>query len=368
MSIVRPYISNSSISTWETCQLKFYFAYTLGMREGANKKALMGNIVHSVAEALGLIKIELQKGNKSGVVSTEEILDVLWDEISFNIPSILTKEEVDNINKSRINKQTYISECQVKEGDIRYGRDFVNALVEKSWIYYTTKYNNIEWSKCDKRDVYNWTWMMLEQLDIRKLNIIGVEVPFDLDIEHEDCKIPYEDEKTGEIIGYNYVRIKGFIDLIHEPVPGVREILDLKTGRRQDFRSGEEKTLSSLSKDLQLCLYKYIGKRLYPEIEHFLTSILFIRDGGLFTPENAEDSDEVIAKTIHSHIQELKNCTELKVLSEQRDDWRCKYLCDASKRKTFHSTQCDCEFIKNSVRTVGLEETTSLYKKEVFNV
>lgn len=356
--MIRPYISVSSMGSWNSCQLKWYFAYMLNMKDEPNKKALMGNIVHSMAEVLGLIKIEIQNGKTEGVISTEEIKDVQWDEISFTFPSLLNKEEVEFINKSRINKQTYISDCQLSVGSARLGRDFVNSLIEKSWKYYTEKYNTIEWGKTDKRDVFNWSWMLLEQLEIRKLKILGCEVPFDLPIEHPDCKL---DDGS-------YIRVKGFIDLVHEPSPQLLEVIDFKSGRRQNFDTGEEKTLNCLSKDLQLCLYKYIAKKLYPSHKHFMVSIQFIRDGGLFTPDINENSDEVIAETIHNHIQELKNVTDLKVLSENRDDWRCKYLCGASKRKTFDENKCDCQFIKESVRSVGLEKTTELYKKETFNV
>lgn len=350
--MIRPYISVSSMGSWSSCQLKWYFSYILNMRDEPNKKALMGNIVHSVAEVLGLIKIEIQNGKQEGVVNTEEIKDVLWDEVSFLYPSILNKEEVDLINKSRINKQTYISDCNLSIGTIRLGRDFVNSLITKSWDYYTRKYNTIDWTKSDNRDVINWTWMLLEELDIRKLNIIGCEVPFDLPIEHPDCLL---DDGS-------YIRVKGFIDLIHQPSSEVLEILDFKTGRRQDFNSGEEKTLASLSKDLQLCLYKYIAKKLYPEYQYFIPSIQFIRDGGLLTPDIDDNSDEIITKTIHEHIQELKNATELSVLSEDRTDFRCKYLCSHSKLNTFDSNKCNCEVIKNSVRSVGIEETTKKFK------
>lgn len=366
MSLIRPYVSKSSIETYQMCGLRYMINYSLGLRDPGRKKTILGTITHSICEVLASIKKEIQSGKKEGVVKHEDIGEIIWDEISFKLPSILTDDEIKAINKTRVNKQTYKSECQLKKGTIRYGREFLSKLIDKAWKVYTEKtkeeiaFWNQEWENIDKVMLVNYVYLILENLDIRNLWIIDIEKEFDLPLENDECKLP-----TGE-----YIRIKGFIDLVYKEKEDSEVIcyVDFKSGERKSFNSGEEKTLTDLAEDLQLTLYNKVMKIIYPNYQFVMGGILFLRDGGLFNPYFADDSDEVITKTIHEHIQELKNCTELKVLSEKRDDFRCKYLCKHSKATDFHSTTCNCEIIKQSVRTIGLEETTKKYKKETFNV
>lgn len=362
MSLLRPYVSKSSIESHQSCGLKYYINYMLGYRDSARKKTILGTAMHSVAESLAIIKKEIQSGKTSGTIKQDDLGEIEWDEISFMFPSLLTEEDVKLINKSRVNKQTYKGFCNVKIGDFRYGREFVGRLIEKAWTYYTnTTIEEIafwgqEWEKADKTMLVNMVWLLLEALEIRNLWIVDIEKEFDIPIEHPDCKLP-----NGE-----YIKVKGFIDLVFKDSKNsnIIQFVDYKSGERKSFESGEEKTLNDLSTDLQLTLYNKVIKQLYPKYNYVVGSILFCRDGGLFTPSFEDNSDEMITKTIHEHIQELKGITELKVLSEQRDDWRCKYLCGASKRMTFSKDKCDCQFVKEAIRDVGIEQTTELYKKD----
>lgn len=364
--MLRPYVSKSSIETFQSCNLKYVISYKLGFRDSARKKTILGTAMHAVAESLALIKKDMQSGKSEGIIKQDDLGEIEWDEISVTFPSILTQEDVKLINKTRVNKQIYKGDCQTTAGSVRYGRDFVSKLIEKAWNHYTVatkseiEFWNQEWEKSDKVMLANMVWLLLEAFNPLQQFVIATEQEFDYPIEHEDCKLP-----DG-----SYIRIKGFIDLVYKDSANssVISYIDYKSGERKDFVTGEDKNLNDLAEDLQLTLYNMVMKKLYPEYKYVIGSILFCRAGGLFTPSFDENSDDTITKTIHQHIQELKNCKEVSVLSEARDDWRCKYLCGASKRKTFHETKCDCEVVKNSIRSEGLERTTELYKKEKFNV
>lgn len=323
------------------------------MRDPPNKKTIIGSAVHAVAEALALVKKNIQNGEEYGSITQDDIGNVAYNEVEFTIPSLILPEEAEKINASRINKSTYMGECKVLPGDVRLGRDFVNGLTERSWIYFTQLYPDYDWQKADRRDLYNFVWMLLAQVEIRKKKIIDVEKEFHLEINHPAAKL-----EDG-----SYIKINGFIDLVTEPSPGVYEIMDWKTGQRKDFESGEIKDLPKLSKDLQLCIYRMAAKSLYPNIKHFLTTIVFIRDGGAFTPEPLPDSDDYTYNVITEHIQELRDCLVPKTLSDTREDFRCKYLCQASKAKTFHDKMCDCAFIKDRIQEEGMDKVVEKYKK-----
>lgn len=350
------------METYNQCGNKYLISRILGYNEPPRKRTVMGTGVHAVMETLARIKLEIQNGKEEGIIESEELGSIPWDIISYDFPSLLTKEEVEVINRSRKNKQTYIGNCLIKVGSPRNGRDFVNSLINKAWEF-CIKNKEIEkwnksWEPIDKTELCNFCWLCIEQYDVRKQKILAVEQLFDLPIEHEDCRLD-----NGE-----YVRMKGFIDLITEPIPGTAELVDYKSGQKSNLYTGEIYTLNDFSSDIQLCMYRYAVRKLYPEIRSVMASILYLRDGGLFTPEELENSDEYIFDEVKKHIVELKNCKEPSVFSENREDFRCKHICWFARSKTFDENKCDCQFIKESVRNLGLAPTTELYKKESFNV
>lgn len=367
--MLRPYVSKSSLETYLHCGLKFLLNYHLNKRDPPRKKTQLGVAVHIIAEILGQIKKEIQTANIQcpqtdekytyceGVLENTELGNIEWNEYDVMSPSLLTEEEVDKINKSRKNKKTYIGDCNIRYGQVRLGREFVKGLIEKVWIKITTdKENDVgfwnqEWEESDKNDLINYTWLLLECFEPRLHTIVDLEKSFDLPIEHPDCFV------NGE-----YIRVKGFIDVVYQEIPGTLSFLDFKTGERKDFSTGQEKNLESLSTDLQLCLYKYAIKKLYPDVKHIIGSICFIRDGGMFTPEFADDSDEYIFRTIHEHIKELRTCEQPTVLSETRDDFRCRYLCGGSKSFDYSKDKCNCQFIKEKIRENGIQRTIEEYK------
>lgn len=357
MSLVRAYISKSSLEKFGNCENSYYLSYSLGYREPPRKRTIIGSALHAVMEVISLVKIEIQNGKIEGVVNHEELGEIPWDKISYDLPSLLTNEEVDKVNSSRKNKQTYKSECKLSYGAIRYGREFINSLIERSWEFclkQDVSFWNKPWMPVDKVELFNFCWMSLEQYPLRDKKIIAVEKQFDLPIVHESCKL-----ENGE-----YVKMKGFIDLIVEVAPNILEVLDFKTGVRSNLYTGEEYTLGYFSKDIQLCMYRFAVKRLYPGVKEVITSISYIRDGGTFSCAEIDNHDEYIFEVVRSHVEELKNCKQPTVFSEDREDFRCKHICYFAKKKTFSDTKCDCEVIRDSVRENGLDYTTLMYHKE----
>jgi hypothetical protein len=356
--MIRPYVSKSAIECYDQCQLKYYIGYHLNYKDPGRKKTILGTMCHAVMECIALIKKEIQDGKTDGILECE-LGSIIWDEVSFMIPTVLSDDDVLVINKSRINKKTYCGDCNLRKGSVRIGRDFVNSLIETAWQKWTketvedVKFWNQEWEKCDKRDLVNYVWLVCENFEIRdkSIEVVDVEKEFDIPIEHPDCKL-----ENGD-----YIRVKGFIDLVYK-INGIYSYIDYKSGIRVDFATGETKGLQELSEDLQLCLYKYAMQKLY-NVETVVGSILFLRDGGVFTPYFRDDSTEQVFKIIHKHINELRNCIPQPV-SENRDDWKCKYLCGNFRRNSFSDSKSNCEVIRDSVRENGIDYTTLMYHKD----
>lgn len=159
-------------------------------------------------------------------------------------------------------------------------------------------------------------------------------------------------------------------------------MIDWKTGRRLDWATGEEKTLSKLYKDPQLKIYHYALSKLYPQYDHFIASINFINDGGAFSvcfdkPDLA-DTEELIRKK----FEEINRCKKPKLSKS----WKCNKLCHFGKN-TFENTDVlpileyrdnqlckpgfymtQCEQIKHEIELKGMKNVVDEYTKPGYSV
>lgn len=207
---VREYVSKSSMETFDMCPMQYFYQYNLGYRGEGSLKTDIGSAIHYVAESLALLKKAQQNGETKAVHDQLGDLEITDD---WNTPRVLSDEEIDAINKSMINKGTYKDQFKFPYGSVRKGERFVNELLDRAQKICLDKY---EPKPADLRDYRNYMWILLHQLDPRDQNVIDVEYEFDLPITEEWARI-----------GDDYIRIKGFIDLITEE-DGIYMIYDYK--------------------------------------------------------------------------------------------------------------------------------------------
>lgn len=343
------------MESFEGCQLKFYLENILGYRGEGGLKADIGSAVHAVMEYMALIrKAEQDQGWQNDLISidNEELGPFTCHKEEWQQFRILEEDEIAKINKGRINKSTYVDQKYLPPGTTRRAEQIIDRLSALAQAKYLDKFSP---KPCDIRDYNNYIWMVLEQLDIFSVNVVAVELDFDMEIPYDWAKKP-----DG-----SYVRMKGFIDLVLENTPGVIEIFDYKTGQRKELLKDEKKTYKDIKSDLQLAMYTYVINQLYPG-KTVAASLLYVRDGGLFTVcSEPHENEEYVLYEIRRHIETVKKCEQPRLLDPNRNHFVCKYLCGASKNKRFGDV-CDCQFISSAISELGIDLVTETYNKKSF--
>jgi hypothetical protein len=339
--------------------------------KGAGKKAAMGTATHKILECLACIKKQFDDtkdntinftDNELGSIGEIKIEDLL-------LPYPLSNEEIDIINKSRINKSTYKDECKLKYGHIRYGVSLVKKLTKLSCEHYAD-----EWDPVDYRSVDNFVWMALGYnngtFDPRRRNIVAAEQHFEFVIDKEWAK--YELALPGGKTISGNLKIKGTVDLICS-LPGgiIYEIVDIKTGQRLDWASQQDnkvKTYADLQQDFQLMLYYYAARRMYPEAKQIIVTIFFIRDGGPFTFCFDEHTIEQVEDRLRDRFNEIKACTLPTMQDPSQSNFKCKYICDYFKMSSPDKEKNFCRFIHDKIGVDGIEKVTNDYTTEGFSI
>lgn len=342
MSILVPYIRSSSLGTWSFCQLQYYQIYALGYQNPPLTKAEMGTAIHRVMEILGGCKKLIQDKKP------KKYQDDAIGEVKFTKASLYTDNFVDKLidrcynyykSKSENDWDKKISGVSLDGSTITDSYDFVKRL-----SYKTLK---------------DWNGFY----DPRNKNILQVEQHFDLPIEQDWAKFSFE--KDGQIIT-GQLSIKGTIDCVTLLNANTIEVQDFKSGQRKDFATGEVKDYKKLSKDPQLLLYNHALSRLYPEIENRIMSILFIRDGGPFSMCFEKKDDDMFLDILRQNFEEIKNCTNPKPVSKNRNSWKCKYVCKFSEIDP-NSGEMICKNVENTIKTYGIEIATKKLKSKEFD-
>lgn len=355
-------IRSSLINNYSFCQQQCFLNYVLGIPRKSGKKADKGSCVHKVLELLARIKKEFQTKQEDNIVFNDKMLDtaIAINKQDFLLPYRLTNEEVDTINKTRINKSNYKHDCHLKHGHIRYGKDLVEHLIQCTYNYFKENTPHV-WQPVDFRDITNWIWMELDELngsfDPRKRTVIEAEQFFDFIIDKPWANYKWK-IKGREISGK--LNIKGTIDLITEVDSDTLEVIDFKSGIRIDWATGEEKTYNKLQSDFQLMLYYYAVKLLYPQYKHILVTIFFIRDGG---PTTIFFDDDVIQKTeniIQEKFKEICNNDLPEMIDINQENFKCTRICDYYTMKASNGKNT-CRFIYDKVRNVGMQQVVELY-------
>lgn len=321
------------------CPMQFFIEYNLGHKSPSNKKADKGTICHKVFEILAEIKLNTQCSRP-----------YFYDNI--------------------------VNQVDIVHYDLE-------KIIDQVYSYYTSRFTHHEWTNKDLEDCRKWVHKALDyndgMFDPRNREIVSSEQHFDIEIKKDWAAYNYK-TKDGNITGN--LAIKGTIDLMTKVNDNTIEIIDWKTGRRLDWATGEEKTLSKLHRDAQLMIYFYATHHLYPDIEHIIISINFINDGGVFSVCFDKSQIYDVEMMLRHKFETIKNTFN----PEQNKSWKCSKLCHFGKT-TFENTEylpiieyrdskitpkgqimTKCEQIHHDIDIKGFDTVVDEYTKEGYTV
>jgi hypothetical protein len=343
--------------------MKYFIIYVLGQPSPSNLKADMGSVTHLALEWLSLLKIQYDEGKEILSLKTSAV-DIQCNREDLYIPTKLRDEDVDKINKTRINKQIFLPTAKLPYGQVRYGAVVVNKLIHAAYEHFSkTVSPNHPWTKASYLNCYNWTFMALEQnnrhYDPRFRKIISPEQKFDLKIEEDWAKYSYF-YQGKQIDGY--LGLKGTIDLVTEVNEDTIEVIDWKTGKMFNWGKNEAKTFETLQEDKQLMFYYYAIRKLFPNYKNVILTINFIRDGGAFSVPFDDSILPKIEGIIRDTFEDIKNKEMPKRLDPTYQDHRCKLFCPFYKRKVDGTNYC--KHITDKIEDFGIDYVTETETRE----
>jgi hypothetical protein len=226
-------------------------------------------------------------------------------------------------------------------------------LLEQAWIMHTKRRPDIqirrETSRGEAAD-FKKCRLAVEYIVNSKFNpynmkIIDSERWFDIPFDGEEWECINE---TNDKVQFSP---RGYIDLVHEIDQDTIEIIDWKTGKREDFYTRQEYDFKKLLKDIQLRLYHLAACKLYPQYKNILVTFHFILDGG---PITIPPTDYEISLTIQS-LAKFLSVVKADTLIIRNRNWRCR-MCGFQKEDT-------CNRIWSDLHAYGSEYIENKYGK-----
>jgi hypothetical protein len=140
------------------------------------------------------------------------------------------------------------------------------------------------------------------------------------------------------------------------------------TGRRINWATGEEKTYDKLYDDIQLLLYYYAIRRLYPQYSYVIMTIFFLRDGGPFSLCYEKKDEEKFLEKLKAKFLEIKNNSMPKPINPARSDFRCTRLCHYYKNKWPGTDQRICNYVEDQIKLYGIDNAIKSCSKPGFSL
>jgi len=258
-------VSASSQKSYDWCQWKWFIRYCLKFQEEAGPAALIGSIVHKYLEIISLFAVDNRNNNTDIWPDPEELWEQCFNEYFLESPEI-----ADGIDQSKINS--------IIKG--------LMDLIHGNYTPYTT-------------------------------NTIASEAQFDIPLVSPLFKV---DGTKDE-----YIKVIGKIDRVDELDKDSIEIIDYKTGRRQNFGSNSKEKINSLTltEDIQPRMYGLAAKTLYPQYKNILITFIYLADGGPVTATLTDEDHETTMEFLKDKILEIKKVSDPK----QTISWKCNKLC-----------------------------------------
>lgn len=365
------YIRSSSLGNYNFCPTQYFLTYNLGMKSLGNTKANKGSTCHKVLECLALCKKYIQDNpNCETVVIDDDAIGHFECSVkSLYEVKELTFREINDINKSRINKSTYKYDCMIPSNHTRVGSEVVEDLIKRACDYYCKYEINNKFTPVDTKDIQNFVWIPLElfdrTFDPRNQNIFSPELAFELDVDLEFAYSTYT--LKGEEISTG-LKIKGTMDLLVQESDTCLSIVDYKSGQRLDWATSKIKDYEYLQSDKQLLLYYYAARKKFPQFKDILITIFFLRDGGPYTL-SFSDADLIKAeKMLEEHFNEVIADESPRMVHPQQRDFKCQKLCHFYKNSLPDTDDNICKHIHKELRAKGMEKVIDEYIQPGFSI
>jgi hypothetical protein len=280
------HLSASGYNTVDHCQMKWFIGSVLKWRFPSPWKATdIGTICHTILEVLANAKLHKQNGK--GRYEDEQIGTVTYSKL------------FDDSYLEKIIEKCYYKHLEIatqhdwNEKDLKTVKKHINTAI----TYNDGHYNPLN------------------------LDIVGSEIEFNPVINEEWAKYSYElDGRKIE----GKLALRGFIDLVVKVDDSTYEVVDWKSGSRNDFNTGKLKEYDDLVDDIQLRMYHYAVTLLYPDIENVLVTIYYIKAGGPFTICYSKDDIPKTLDMIKTKFEKVRDTP----IPSKNVTWQCRKSCE----------------------------------------
>lgn len=302
------------MNSLEFCEQQHFLSYICGFPSPSNKAAAKGNIIHKAMEFLAYKSQAMAFGEGAYVVPELGRYDLAF-------PS--TYEEI----------------------------------LDLAYDYYSKTETHLIWKEIDYKDCIKW-FKKAREFDGGRFNplnqdVLSVEQFFDIEIAQPWAFYSFI---ANDFQHNGFLRMRGSIDLIVRINDQVIEIVDYKTGRKYNWAKEKEKTYEDLQNDLQLRLYFYAVRKLFPQYKYVMVTLFYINADGATTVTFDDSEIEKTEELLREYFERVSKIKQPKLSKS----WKCDKLCPHSK--VYKNTGVSiCEFMQEQVRKNGLIKAMELY-------
>lgn len=255
----------------------------------------------------------------------------------------------------------------------------IQKFIDKSYDFFSAKESHLAWTDADYREVCR-NIKKAQAHDFFPENhkeIIQTEQFFNMKAESPWGEYAYVDAGTVE---KGNVDLVGVIDLVFRDQDGILNVIDYKFGKPQDWNTGKNKDYASVIKDIQLCMYYYAMRNMFPD-EDIMINLWYVKHQTIFSACFDQAQEDIILKKIKSCLHQIRTMEK----PHTNYSYRCK-LCSFSKtnfgdwgrpeldvdyNKVGHLSKfddvkdkaCMCDAAKIFIDYRGLEATVEAAKK-----
>ena len=205
----------------------------------------------------------------------------------------------------------------------------LEALFDKCWDYHLSQEamaHNVEGGLLDQKakdDAWKWAQAVLgSDEDPRTLEIVEAEQKFRIPIKQPWAKYEYDTKGYKE---EGYFCVSGIVDLVTRIDEKTLHFIDWKSGMRKDWTSSPPKVkeYEDLAADPQLQIYFWALRQAYPQIEHYMITIWYLKDGGPFTFVFGDKEYQEIEAKLQDKFMAIRNTT----VPPRHKSWKCTRFC-----------------------------------------
>lgn len=254
-------LSPSALTTMEMCEMKWFIGYVLNYREPSGEAAVLGTAAHDVMEGITL---------------------------------------------SKLCRQTGTPQKHRAFGEVGESYD-LDELCDLAYEYHKKDNPLLKWAKKQRTVVFDYVYKTKEHKFFPENHheIVSPEQYFREEIGEDWAEFTeIEDGKLKK----GRLKIAGKIDLVYRDKTGQLHYLDYKFGKRGpwDWAKDKEKTFETMKTDIQLCLYYWAAKRLYPN-ETPITHIWYVNADTVWTDAFSQKEEDYAMETVERVFARIKS-------------------------------------------------------------